>query len=213
MSLTIAQIIEDARHVKLDPEDGYHAAYPYLVSHLASLKEFGAREFVVTAHMAFGWIGSECLLYGGADGLQKAGEALNRAAHGQPLSDGELTHMKNTVCTAAALKKPWYEGKGGSWVAVSKMLHFLRPDLYVIWDSRVGKYLTSRKWGGQRVCDAPTFRAYTEMCRQLACEPAFGTVHEDLNRRLGYESMGFRMSALRALELVMFAAPLGGSEG
>lgn len=212
MALTIAQIIEDARHVEVDPEDGYHAAYPHLVSHLASLREFGAREFVVAAHIAFGWIGSECLLYGGPKGIQEAGEALSRAAQGLQLSDRELAHMKNTVCTASALKKPWYPGKGGSWVAVSKMLHFLRPDLYVIWDSRVERYLKARHWGGQAVVDGPTFLAYTEMCRRLAAEPAFETVHKDLNRRLGYESMGFRMSALRALELVMFAAPLGGSQ-
>ena len=86
-----------------------------------------------------------------------------------------------------------------SIVGASKLLHVVAPDHYAIWDSRVAKYLGARL--KSREMGAEQYVSYNEVCRTLASSPEAAILARDLSAHVG-----FSLSPLRALELVMFYA-------
>jgi len=55
---------------------------------------------------------------------------LNRAKIGEPLKVKELDALKACI--------------NNSLVGASKLLHFINPEQYAIWDSKIFKYVTGR---------------------------------------------------------------------
>lgn len=85
-----------------------------------------------------------------------------------------------------------------SLVAVSKLLHFVRPDLYAIWDSRVYTYVNGSY--SQYLIQMPrNYLAFLDNCGEIIQDGRFRPVHASMNQKIGYE-----VSPLRALELVMY---------
>ena len=85
-----------------------------------------------------------------------------------------------------------------SLVGVSKLLHFIAPHRYPIWDSRVAAYLYPNL-PYARMNLPSTYETYAAACAEVVGDPAFAPAHESINRKIGQP-----VSALRAAELVMY---------
>jgi hypothetical protein len=97
--------------------------------------------------------------------------------------------------------------KDGSVIGLSKLLHFVRPDRYAIWDTRVyafllhpGKAGPVKKPNYATVNRVGRYLAYLSELHALIQRPTFGAFHQRVNRDLGYD-----VSAMRAAEVVMFS--------
>jgi hypothetical protein len=89
--------------------------------------------------------------------------------------------------------------KGHSWVALSKVLHFIEPESFAIWDSRVASCF-GLKWSSQwNRLDVYTsyLRILTHLANETPAEIAEIKAH--VARVCGYE-----ISTLRSLELMLF---------
>ncbi|MEH6521491.1 hypothetical protein [Sulfitobacter sp.] len=90
-----------------------------------------------------------------------------------------------------------------SWVGLSKLLYFLNPELFPIWDSRIAKHF-GFNWAGQ-------------LNRKDVYISYFMFIHENLKAQQDMlifvadqieKDHGYRPSAVRCLELIFFESPV-----
>jgi hypothetical protein len=116
--------------------------------------------------------------------FDEAAEILNQVKQGRIIEDNEYQFLIGLI--------------NNSIVGVSKLLHFIKPNLYAIFDSRVAKYLNCS------CCRLDKYKDYLELCNKLIKDPKFRGVHMAVNKKIGN-----CVSALRAIELVMYYGDRG----
>ena len=179
---------------KILPDDSYVVAYPYLLDYFNAKAPIAAGDVVRGAHMAYGWMPTILELYPepGANDLSAAAALLARAKRGGVLTASELE-------TLAALVN-------NSLVGASKLLHFVAPANYAIWDSKVYSFVHEKRPHHYRVNNVTTYIDYLNLLKDLATRSEFPAFNASVEAKLGY-----RVTPLRSLELVMFLnAPVYG---
>jgi hypothetical protein len=170
----------------------YLQTYPAMVAHVRQLT-FTSDNLLTTALMIYGWMPTIPVLNTAAIGDLPT--TLNKLkAHGEPLHLSALEHVQTFM--------------NNSMVGSSKLLHFVRPDVYPIWDSRI-----SASIGGQ------THAAYMGNPRNYqAYMEALSTIIRDQNQSLTtlksavvdlLDKQGVDANAwtdMRILEFVLFAS-------
>lgn len=170
----------------IDRADSYVLSYRAIVNHFRSISEFSVSDFVLAAHAVYGWMPT--ILELGVDNLEEleaAVIALNHARR-QRLSDEQIEELARVV--------------NGSLVGAIKLLHFTAPDFYALWDSNVyGFVFENRKPHHYRLRDVRQYREFERTLQPLLNDSRFPQFHERVNEKVGYP-----VSRLRALDLVMF---------
>lgn len=167
----------------IDPADPYLRAYPSLLRFLSSKPVLTGDDFICAAHMAYGWM-PKILSLGDANPDDLA-SVISRARSTGKLSDEELSALRAAT--------------NNRLVGASKLLHFAAPNSFAIWDSWTHLFVFKKKPQGDQMKDIGRYRTYMETLRELERSPDFPEFHAAINRRIGYD-----VSGLRALELVMF---------
>ena len=125
-------------------------------------------------------------LHGDGAQLDYAASLLNAAKYGHLLSDEDLDCLAKTI--------------NNSIVGASKLLHFVSPDHYAIWDSRVCAFLYGADIFENREYEIRRYTAYLEMCHSLVKEPAFPALQARICAMMGINEA----PPLRAVEWVMY---------
>lgn len=173
-------------------DDPYSMAYPALVTHFASFDSLNWDAAVLGLHIVYGWMPTIPKLGGimrwGDVSRTQLVKILINAKSGNAPSPEEMETLK-AFCN-------------NSMIGASKLLHFINPKVFPIWDSRVAKvFLQNPKAGGERVNGIEPWKFYRvilsdwiqsedvkEMCKNLRTLACFLTDASDL----------------RLVELVMF---------
>lgn len=116
--------------------------------------------------------------------FEKAAEILQRART-------EVIKVSDLTCLSELVNN--------SIVGTSKLLHFVNPELYAIWDSRVARYFFGRPCWQYQVDDLATYRSYLGAVAGAVASPLFGPVHTSMCSKVRYP-----VTKVRAAELVMF---------
>jgi hypothetical protein len=153
------------------------------------IASFGADTFIVAAHAVYGWMPTILeLAIEDENDLKRAASALNRARE-EFFRDEDLEHLVRVV--------------NNSLVGASKLLHFTSPERFAIWDSKVYRFVFNKKPHHYRLNDIEDFAKYHDVLRRLAQdEEQFSFLRSEVIAKVGYD-----VTPLRALELVMFCAP------
>ncbi|MBU2889858.1 hypothetical protein [Celeribacter halophilus] len=95
----------------------------------------------------------------------------------------------------------------GSWVGTSKVMHFLNPKLFPIWDSRVAKNFDLR-WPYQ-INSKRNYLCYFDFVHIeiLKDHSWFAVVEKEINEKYDYSP-----TLVRCLELMLFARERGASQ-
>jgi hypothetical protein len=142
--------------------------------------------------MVYGWMPTILELYPDNGDLARAADILSRAKEGQCLESRDLEALASLV--------------NNSVVGASKLLHFVAPNHFAIWDSKVYAFVHEQRPHYYRVNDVATYEAYVVRLTGLALDDGFESFHRSVQAKLNYE-----VSPLRALELIMFLnAPVYG---
>jgi len=182
MKTLIERIVEDEQSVAFVAGDSFLLAYPEFLRYFQDLVHIERHHLVIAANFTYGWMPT--MLRFKTEDIETAADVLNRAKSEEMISNQDilcLTHLVNN-----------------SLVGASKLLHFVNPRRYSIWDSRVYRYLH----GGFSLYQLQRLRnylAYLEVCRETIAHPTFGSVNASINRKVGYA-----VTPMRAVELVMF---------
>jgi hypothetical protein len=117
--------------------------------------------------------------------LQRGAEILNEAKKNGQLSDNDIKALTQLV--------------NNSLVGTSKLLHFVVPNSFAIWDSKIYKFVFNEAAHNYRVNQIGKYREYMSELERIKTHSIFPAFHNSVNTKVGYE-----VSALRAIELVMF---------
>ena len=192
-------------HLAVPAGDSYLRSYPLLLAHVAEMTDSAPLDegaLVAVAHLAYGWMPT--VLHLDFDALPTALQRVEEARQGKVLTGPDLQQI------AAAVNH--------SVVGASKVLHFVNPTLYPIWDRRVYRFCHPSPTGAPAVVhdyqvnNATAYFDYAEVCRRAVQLPAFERIHRAVRQQFQpYPAYANRpVEPLRALEFVMFSA--GGGE-
>lgn len=171
----------------IDRKSSYILSYPYLLSYFSSKQLIAAEDVVCGAHMVYGWMPTVLDLYPHSPNISLAegADILNKAKNSGVLSDCEIEQLACLV--------------NNSLVGASKLLHFVAPDFFPIWDSKIYTYLFRNKPYGYRIGDVSNYRLYLSRLDELRRDSRFGLFHDSVSNKVGYP-----ISEIRALEVIMF---------
>jgi hypothetical protein len=176
------------------PAASYILSYPHILSYFAGCGPLDVADFVRGAHLVYGWMPRILDLHTQPPNLTlaQAASLLERARIQGTISDEHLSNLVRVV--------------DNSLVGTSKLLHFVRPDIFPIWDSNVYGFVFEERPHHYRVSRVAKFREFVQCMNAIRCDRRFGEFHASVNRKVGYE-----VSEPRAVELIMYlnAPPFG----
>jgi len=123
----IDRIIHDEARLQIDRGSSYLRSYPEFLRYFRDLPVIEYHHLIIAANFTYGWMPT--ILHFKSDRFAEAVTILNCAKTGDLLTDAEL------FCLIALINN--------SMVGVSKLLHFINPEQYAIWDRRVAAYVRS----------------------------------------------------------------------
>lgn len=185
MPISIEQIARDERRVSFQPRDSYVYSYREFLRYFEGVREITAHHLVLGAHMTYGWMPTILKLRNASESADTAAAILNAARRDDILSVAQLSLLKSLI--------------NNSMVGSSKLLHFINPHSYAIWDSKVCACLNNEGPPYHRVDSPVDYLAYLDLCKRITHDTSFSTIHNSMNSKIGYV-----VSTYRALELVMF---------
>lgn len=180
--VNMEQIARDEKKAQFEPGDPYLLSYREFVAYFANLDQITRHNLIIAANFVYGWMPR--ILRFRSEDFASAVAILNAVKRGSPIGERELGLLQGLI--------------DNSMVATSKLLHFVRPDLYAIWDSRVYTYI-NRNYSQSEIQKPGNYLAFLDNCREITRDGRFKAVHASMNQKIGYE-----VSPLRALELVMY---------
>lgn len=171
----------------ISPDTSYIVSYPYLLSYFANKSTIEVKDVVRGAHMVYGWMPTILDLYPDINkiDLSAAAQLLTKAKNAGTLEQKEVKSLAGLI--------------NNSLVGTSKLLHFVAPFSFAIWDSKVYSFLYEEQPHNYRVNNVQKYLDYLEKLSELQKDKRFTSFHVSINTKVGYE-----VSPLRALELVMF---------
>ena len=180
-------LLDLADSIVIADGDTYILSYRHLVAHFQSKQIYTDTDFVCGAHMVYGWMPTILKLHPEPPGISfdTAAQLLTRAKSTRTLSRSEMDQLADIM--------------NNSLVGLSKLLHFVAPDSFAIWDSRIYTYLHKKEPSHHQVRDLKAYDNYHTVLRSHKQDQRFERFHRTVNQKVGYD-----VSPFRALELVMF---------
>jgi len=183
-NLTIDRLLEDSKSLKIKKTDQlYINSYPHILQFFEEKIQFNESDIIQGLHMVYAWMPTTLKSIDWVH-LPFVVSSLNALKHGTYLHEGQLEVLKRNT--------------NNSLVGSSKLLHFISPDQYAIWDSKVIKYITGNK-SSYGVNKVDNYVNYLDKLYQLIQDDRFQIIQHEVNSKMGYE-----VSKLRAAEVVMF---------
>jgi hypothetical protein len=175
--------------------NSYILSYPHILSYFAERRTLNESDLVRGAHMVYGWMPTILDLYLQPPNpdLRRGAEFLNKAKTEGDLSNDDISELVRLV--------------NNSLVGISKLLHFINPNQFAIWDSKIYSFVFEETPYNHRVNNIANYREYIDRLHDIEYKPGFGEFHRSVNGKVGYP-----VSPLRAIELIMFlnAPQIGG---
>jgi hypothetical protein len=163
--------------------DSYARSYPAFIRFFEN-QELNEDRLIQGIHMIYGWMPT--IFEFTCDGkLKDVLPLLESARNGTNLEACQLEILKSYL--------------NNSLVGSSKLLHFLNPVKYPIWDSRICRFFFKKEPHQYRVGKVENYLVFKEWVCDVVQTPEFAKVHQLVDSKLGYT-----VSNVRAGELVLF---------
>ena len=160
----------------------YLATYPHMRAAVAGFGRIAADELFTTISMVYGLMPTAMNLRRGD--MEPFLAPLNALRDtGQRLAPEELNGLKVLV--------------NNSIVGTSKLLHFLAPEVYPVWDSRINRFLNGEPRPATN--SVPRYRDYLADFDRLRVDAGFEILRASIEAKIGY-----MVGAARAFELIMY---------
>jgi len=164
----------------------YHNSYLHFIDFFHKKSVIKFNDFVIGAHFSYGWMPT-ILDFDARNDIDesKVVALINKAKMAEKfddLSKNEYEYLKSII--------------NNSYIGLSKLLHFINPSVYGIWDSRVHRFLMEAT-SDKRKTIQPNYYGLFESYQLLL---AHLINHIDLSNFL----TDHKLTAIRKLELLMF---------
>lgn len=181
-NLSYEKFKTDAFAFHINKDDSYIESYEYFLQYFSEINVIEKSHLIIAAHFVYGWMPTVLNL--NTQRVEEVLIILNKAKNGYLINEADLLVLKSCV--------------NNSIVGSSKLLHFINPSLYGIFDSRVYRYLTNNK--SSFGIDKPArYLAYLNALSNISCQAGYEDIHSHIENYFNY-----KLSPYRAIELVMF---------
>ena len=184
INLNLENILKEAKLFKPPIEDSYIQTYPEFIKFFRNKNEITKHDLVISSHFVYGWMPTIIDL--NLDNLDEVLNYLNLAKAENLLNEDQLEILKNAI--------------NNSLVGLSKLLHFINPDIYAIWDSRIYRYTTGKK-SSYGIGEPKLYLNYLTKINEIKSNPVFENIHLKISNHFNYP-----ITATRAIEILMFEA-------
>ena len=166
----------------IDASEQYLRTYPQLLRSTALLaREMGEDALPAIAHMAYGWMPT----------------ILKKFSDSKPGIVGPATGCRSFEEASGLIQSLEDSPINNSWVGMSKVLHFMNPEFFPIWDSRVAKHFGLKI---SQVNKKNHFIEYLAFVEENRKSDAVKRVREAFVKEAGYS-----VSDVRACEFILFS--------
>ena len=167
----------------IDGSEQYIRTYPQLLRSTALLaREMGEDALPAIAHMAYGWMPT----------------ILKKFSDSQSDIVGPATECRSFEEASRLIQSLDDSPINNSWVGLSKVLHFVNPDFFPIWDSRVATHFSLKN--AYQVNKKNHFLEYLSFIAKHRNKDAVKKVQEAFVKEAGYS-----VSDVRACEFILFS--------
>ena len=180
---TFLQLTNIANNFK-STEENYLLSYPYFLNYFQNLESINLENLVIGISFTYSWMPT-ILKALNLKNTEKVLFILNEVKKGKLIDEQQLTTLKTTF--------------NNSLVGTSKLLHFINPKQYAIWDSRVFRFLNNVEPHKYRLEKPRAYIEYLKLIEELKNEKAFTAFFELMKQIVGYD-----ITEYRALELAFF---------
>lgn len=183
MYLSITDVVNDS-HIPIPTHiAGYNLCYSEFIEYFKSNHILNRHSFIIGANFTYAWMPRILKLK--AKYIDSAVEIINEIRKGAELTVNDYQIIKNCI--------------NGSIVGTSKLLHFIYPQKYPIWDSHVCRYLSSKNEIPFNPDAIKDYINYRELVLTLTESDQYTQVHQRIQNQFQYE-----ISKIRSIELVFF---------
>lgn len=143
---------------------------------------FSEAKIMQGAYMVYGWMPTMLKFKGSRESIYNLAKVARQ---------GKVTSSHLTDCSKSL---------NNSLVGTSKLLHFIAPEIYPIWDSRVYRALVGKKPHPYRVESVDVYMEYLHWMQKFISRTGFKKLKGRFEKEAGY-----RVSDIRAAEAFLYA--------
>ncbi|WP_372551463.1 hypothetical protein [Acinetobacter pittii] len=153
----IKQVIEIANN--FDPsQEHYLLSYPHFLNYFKNIKIINLENIIIGISFTYSWMPT-ILKNLKIDHPEYLISILNEVKHGHKINAEQLLFLKSAL--------------NNSLVGTSKLLHFINPFDYAIWDSRVFHFLFNQEPHKYKLENPQTYFDYLNLIGRLTKEQNF----------------------------------------
>lgn len=183
--ITQDELNDIASKIETTQEDNYLKTYPYFISYFKNLKELNEENIIIGISLVYSWMPT-ILKKLDLEKTKDATTILNKARTEERITQEELELLISTF--------------NNSLVGSSKLLHFINPNKYAIWDSKVYRALYENKTPYQGAISNPeNYFKYINWINGIIKQPSFNQFYEKMKSLIGNE-----ITEYRAVEFALF---------
>ncbi len=182
-NIPLDKFFRDGNNFEIKRQSDY-ISYPEFLKYFNDLKTITRHNLTIGINFTYGWMPT--IFDFRSDNFEEALQILNEVKSGCKLTVDNLVILKGLL--------------NNSLVGTTKLLHFIQPDNFAIWDSRVYRYLTSKEPYDNRIGNSNTYLEYLKFCAYLIKQNDFNSLKKNIESKVGYS-----MTELRVAELVMYS--------
>lgn len=179
----IGQLTEIAKSFDSTKEN-YLVSYPHFLNYFKNLETINLENLIIGISFTYSWMPT-ILKSIKLENADKTLSILNEVKKGKKINEEQLATLKSSF--------------NNSLVGTSKLLHFINPKQYAIWDSRVFRFLNNEEPHKYKLEKPKTYIEYIEFVEKLKNDESFDAFYLLMKQKVGYE-----ITEYRALELAFF---------
>lgn len=174
----------------IDPSNQYIRAYPFILDAVQCLSEnLEENSFMAISQLVYGWMPTILKNYDFSFHTKGNFDKILRVSTFDQ-ARGFVAHLPASPVN-------------GSWVGLSKALHFLRPEVFPIWDSKVARQFGLNN--AYHMGKSENYIKYIGFCETHADEQVVADVQQRFKNEAGYE-----ITSVRACEFILFSLGASG---
>lgn len=167
----------------------YDKSYIYFLKYFENKHILTEEDLIISANFTYGWMPT--ILNFKNTNYTECADILNKSKQIEILDKKDLEALRSLI--------------NNSLVGTSKLLHFINPEKYAIWDSRVCKFLsgTTHKYFIEKI---DVFYVYIDYCKELTSFKDYDEIH---NLYL-IKSNNLKATKMKSIEQLMFLSSENG---
>lgn len=182
-NISINKIFTDESTIDIPKDRSDFISYVEFIKYFSDLKTITKHNVIIGINFTYGWMPT--IFDFRSNDIELVTNILNKAKLGQMLNENELEILRKCF--------------NNSLVGTTKLLHFINPNIFAIWDSRVFRYLTNQEPHSYRLDNCKSYLYYLEFLKYLTEQPDYIKIHNSIIKKIGYE-----MTKFRTVELIMY---------